>query len=137
LELNKIDLTTLKILGLVTVKNDYQVSWKINGEFGFQLNAGNSIASSNPNSLAPAVFSTFHFDDEESLIFYRLFSNKSENQILFKQFRHFDFFFQIQGEIPPERFNEIKQKLRSIKDITAVIPIEIEKFRLSERKIFR
>ncbi|PID89611.1 MAG: hypothetical protein CSA05_00405 [Bacteroidia bacterium] len=124
--------TPVNLLGIVCFDRSYQIGWKINKTLNFNLVADEDILIKNKNETIS--FTSYFFEDEERMIFYRLIANHPETSFFIKKLKNIDYVLLIQGELTPDEINTLVKKLQKIESFRAVVKIDVEKLSLTMQK---
>jgi len=112
------------LIGISSPENDYRISWVLNNTMGYRLIRQENLEVYHKRLEDPQIFSQFNFFDEETLLNYRLISNKSENGYLLEEMINIDYLMQVIGEIHENFINEMVKDLNAIQGITLAFQIE-------------
>ena len=123
------------LAGISSSENDYRLSWAINNALKLNLQKSNDLEVITKKHKVPQKFPVYKYIDENSGRQYNLISNKTENGYLISEFRQFDYFFQIYGEIEMKyelMFNTIKK----MDNVLAIFKIDPQILKSKQHLIF-
>ncbi len=113
------------LLSLVSSFADYRISFFINNHLGLMLK---KYADFVPEPGQPP-FSWFYFYDGDLLLYYYLFSNKSQGKNLIPELKQFDYLLFIKGSLPGDLFDKKTASLRATEGVQAVFRPDIMKIK--------
>ena len=105
------------LIGISCPENDYRISWILNTELGIQLNRKEDLEVYHKRLDEPQAFHQFQYYDEETLLDYRLLSNKCENGYLLEEMSNIDYLLQISGEMQESFLNQLVKQLNAMESI--------------------
>ncbi|MFC2081009.1 IPExxxVDY family protein [Bacteroidota bacterium] len=126
-KIHKLKQTESYDFGLVAIsspENDYRISWVLNNSFGYNLIRQEDLKVFHERLEDLQEFSQFLYFDEETLLLYRLISNKCENGYLLEEINKIDYVLQISGEMDESFLDGLVKDLNSMEDITLAIKID-------------
>ncbi len=121
------------LIGISSHENDYRISWAINKFCGLKLVKDKDhciVDNRYPDSL---VFSQFIYNDEDSILSYRLIANRCMDGFLIGEMRNIDYFFLIQGEISTEFTADLTKKISKLSMVNAAFQIDPNKLKSKQR----
>jgi len=114
------------VFAIVTAEDDYHIVWCLNNILSLNL-----IREEHPmlkkEVAAGKNISYFTYKNEDVNIEYALIGNKYDEFRLFPQLATTDFVLKISGNLTNEQINEIASAIRSVKEITACINLNVKK----------
>lgn len=113
-----------QFFGLVTHEPDYKTSMVLNKKLNINLSNDEPVS---PDIIKEVTFSRYTGESKYNDLSYQLLSNKSDSATLSKYFPALDYLFLICGSLNTNMVEDIQQKIREIKEITAVFILEKEK----------
>ena len=113
-----------RLAGISSAENDYRLCWSINKELGLNLVKTNNLEVFHKRLDDKQAFSQFEFLDEETLLQYRLISNRSINGYLLEEMTNLDYLLQITGDMDAGELDSLIDKLKSIQGIILAFPID-------------
>jgi hypothetical protein len=112
------------LLLIVSNFKDYQLAHFINIVAKLNLKKYDDfLFTTNPE--IPRYYSWFHYHDDKYLLKYYLLENQSNHNYLFSNLKKIDFLLFIKGSVSGNAINELEQKLREIRGVTAVLRHEV------------
>ena len=112
------------LIGISSPENDYRISWILNNTMGYRLVKQEDLEIYHKRLEYPQAFHQFRYNDEETLLLYRLISNKCENGYLLEELTNIDYLIQVTGDMGKEFINEMVKDLNKVKGITLAFPID-------------
>jgi hypothetical protein len=107
-----------RLIGIASPENDYRFSWVVNHTMGFKLVREEDLEIWHKLLDDPQVYHQFRYFDEETLLQYRLISNKCENGYLLEEMTKVDYLIQIIGEVNELEIKKLVKDLNKIDGIT-------------------
>lgn len=123
------------LIGISSHENDYRLSWAINNALNLQLNKGTNHVVHNPKINEDMEFSLFSYEDESTYVRYIMVSNRGDNAYLIPELKSFDFFFQVHGEISENEKNALVNTIKSIRIVSVLALLELEKIKSKKNLI--
>ena len=121
------------LLGIVSDEPDYKLCWLINQTLGTEFLKQDNLELFHRKLDQDQVFSIFAFTDEESLLTYRIISNRADEGFYLDELKNLDFLVHIQGEINPEKIDSFLQATAAIPNVRLCVPVDLKKIRNQER----
>jgi len=106
------------LIGIASPENDYRISWTINNTLGFRLVRQDDLEIWHKLLDDPQSFSQFRYNDDDSLLSYRLIANKCENGYLLEEMTNVDFLIQVMGETDRNFIDNLIKKLNALEGIS-------------------
>ena len=113
-----------KLAGISSAENDYKLSWSLNQSLGISLIRLNNLEIYHKRLVDKQAFSQFEYIDEETLLQYRLISNRSVNGYLLEEMTNLDYLLQISGDINDGWMEDLIAKMNSIDGIILAFPLD-------------
>lgn len=123
-KLNETESYDFGLIGIASPENDYRIIWTINKSFGIGFIRQDDLEIWHKLLDEPQTFHQFRFFNEETLITYRLLTNKCENGYLLEEMSNVDFLIKIDGEFDPGFIDKLVKDLNSLKEITLAFPLD-------------
>lgn len=125
--------TKLRLFGISSIEKSYKLCWELNHHYQFQF------ISTKPHQIITKTNQQFEFGLYEDSQFLEqgncyILENKTNNQLLSKQYQIADYFFLTNQQLPDEQFEDIVDKVKQLPIVQAVIPISENE--LSEKHKF-
>jgi hypothetical protein len=111
------------LIGISSPENDYRISWVLNKTMGFQLVRQENLEVYHKRLEDPQAFHQFQYRDEETLLLYRLISNKCENGYLLEEMTNIDYLIQVIGDMDESYIRDLIKELNKTEGITLAFPI--------------
>jgi hypothetical protein len=112
------------LIGIASTENDYRLSWTLNKTFGLQLSRKENLEVFHKALDGKQEFSQFHYYDDNSLILYRLVSNRSEKGYLLEEMINVDYILQVSGDMDSEITDQLLGKLKALECVTLAFKID-------------
>ena len=113
-----------KLAGISSAENDYKLSWSLNQILGINLVRIDNLDIYHKRLDDKQAFSQFEYFDEETLIQYRLISNRSVNGYLLEEMTNLDYLLQITGDLDEGSLEYLMEKMNSIDGIILAFPLD-------------
>lgn len=116
------------LLGIATDEPDYKLCWLINDrlKMGF-LKVGDLLVYHRKLQTEQA-FPMFIYEDENTMLTYRMIGNKTENGYYLSEIRNIDFIMHVQGEaLVTDDLDELIGALNRIPAVRMCVPIDLSK----------
>lgn len=123
-KLNEHESYDFGLIGIASPENDYRISWIFNNALDFSLVREEDLEIIHKLLDEPQLFHQFRYFDEESLLLYRLITNKCENGYLLEELAKVDFILQISGEMDTGHIDMIINKLNTLEGVTLAFPLD-------------
>src|ERR1041385_7758685 len=110
--------TGTRLLGIMSMKKDYQFCWQVNGDLGFdfRLNADAEIQLRRKGRYY--YFPVYQFSQTDAELEHYIYHNQFEGEYLLPEFKHLDFLWLVRSDrIPEEDFMSLQQNLKTISGI--------------------
>jgi hypothetical protein len=114
----------------------YRLCWALNNTLGLTLKKDLDITLFDKKTNSTLMFPAFSFQDESTLISYRIISNKYKNKVLVAEHKQADYLFMIQGELLTADRNNLEKKIKQVSFIQTIFGISIEKIKSKDLFIF-
>jgi len=112
------------LIGISSPENDYRISWILNNTMGYRLVKEEDLEVYHKRLEDPQAFHQFRYNDEDTLLLYRLISNKCENGYLLEELTNIDYLIQVIGDMGKGFINEMVKSLNKVEGITLAFPID-------------
>jgi len=123
LELNDSSRETFCV-GMVSVEVDYKLVWQLNNQFALSFQQKENKVDSD----FPSYLCIDDFDNEFVLI-----ANKSKTSVLLQALKNIDYVFQVCYDSGTLDIESIRDGLRNIEGVTAVLPIDAKNEKLIKK----
>ena len=123
------------LIGISSPENDYRISWILNNTMGYRLVRQEDLEVYHKRLEDPQAFHQFRYYDEETLLLYRLISNKCENGYLLEELINIDYLIQVTGDIGKGFINGMVKDLNKVVGITLAFPIDPSTLKSKKRLI--
>jgi hypothetical protein len=78
-------------------------------------------------------FTLFQYDDENSMLVYRIIGNRSDEGNFLSELKNIDFMLHIQGDLIQNDISKLVQKLNSLDAVRMCVPVDLGKLKEKER----
>lgn len=112
------------LAGISSAENDYKLSWSLNQILGINLVRIGNLEVYHKRLDDKQAFSQFEYSDEETLIQYRLISNRSINGFLLEEMTNLDYLLQISGDTDEGWLESLIEKMNKIDGIILAFPLD-------------
>jgi len=123
------------LIGIASAENDYRLSWTINNIFGLQLSKAEHLEVFHKQLDDKQEFSQFRYYDDNSLILYRLLSNRSEKGYLIEEMINVDYILQISGNPDHGITDHLVGKLKSLECVTIAFKIDPSRLKSASKLV--
>jgi len=123
-----------KLAGISSADNDYKLSWSLNQNLGINLVRIDNLEIYHKRLDGKQAFSQFEYYDEDSMMQYRLISNRSINGYLLEEMTNLDYLLQITGETEAGWLELLIGKMNNIEGIILAFPLDPSKLK-SRKKL--
>lgn len=113
-----------KLAGISSAENDYKLSWSLNQILGINLVRLENLEVYHKRLDDKQSFSQFEYFDEETLVQYRLISNRSVNGYLLEEMTNLDYLLQISGDMDEGWLENLIEKMNGIDGIILAFPLD-------------
>ena len=120
------------LVGISSPENDYRLSWILNSGLEFSFARGEDLSFYHPKLKEPQVFHQFLCQDEETMLQFRLISNRCENGYLLEELSNIDYLIQVNGEVEEGFLEGFLKKLNALNEI--ILAFRIDPSTLRSRK---
>ena len=121
------------LLGIVSDEPDYKLCWLINEGLKFSLGKTDNLLLFNKKIGEEQVYTLFQYDEEATMLTYRLISNRGESGYFLPELKHIDYVLHIQGELVPEDIKDLIKKILKVHSIRMCVPVDLTKIKDRER----
>lgn len=121
------------LLGVVADQPDYRLCLLINRALGFNLVKQDDLVLYHRKLNQDQEFSLFTYNDDDSLLTYRIISNRAENGFFLDELKNLDYLVHIQGEIMEDRITTFFRQIAAIPDVRLCVPVDLNRIRNKER----
>jgi hypothetical protein len=123
-----------RLAGISSAENDYKLSWSLNHILGINLVRIDNLEIYHKRLDDKQVFSQFEYFDEETLLQYRLISNRSVNGYLLEEMTNLDYLLQISGDTDEGWLDDLIAEINNINGIILAFPLDPNKLK-SRKKL--
>ncbi len=113
-----------KLTGISSAENDYKLSWALNQTLGINLVRLDNLEVYHKRLDDKQAFSQFEYFDEDTLVQYRLISNRSVNGYLLEEMTNLDYLLQISGDMDEVWLENLIEKMNRIEGIILAFPLD-------------
>ena len=117
------------ILGIASDEPDYKLCWLINRELSTDFVRIDNLELFNKKADDKQLFNLFQYDDEATLLTYRIIKNRSDNGFFLEEFKNLDYIIHIQGEILQDEIAGFIQKVSKISSVRLCVPVDLGKIK--------
>ena len=113
-----------RLAGISSAENDYRLCWSMNQLLGINLVKISNLEIYHKRLDGQQAFSQFEYFDEETLLQYRLISNRSMHGYLLEEMQNLDYLLQITGDLNEGWMEVLIKKLNSMEGVLLAFPID-------------
>jgi len=121
------------LLGLVSDEPDYRLCWMINRHLGMDFRKMDDLILSHRKLDQEQRFSLFTYEDEETMITYRLIRNRADVGYYLDELKNLDFLIHIQGDIISDGINTFLHAAIELDAVRLCVPVDLQKIKNRER----
>ena len=121
------------LLGVAADAPDYKFCWMINRELDVNFEKLDDLLLFHPKLDADQEFSLFAFDDEDTMITYRIIKNRSDTGYFLDELKNLDYLVHIQGEIYEDQIGRFMQTINKLPAVRMCVPVDLTRLRNKER----
>jgi hypothetical protein len=125
-----------RLAGISSAENDYRLCWSLNQTLGIKLVKISNLEIYHKRLDGQQEFSQFEYFDEESMLQYRLISNRSLNGYLLEEMTNLDYLLQITGDLNEGWMESLIQKINGMEGIILAFPLDPGKLK-SRKKLLQ
>lgn len=78
-------------------------------------------------------FPLFHYEDENTMLVYRIIGNRSDSGYFLGDLKNVDFLLHIQGDLINDDIDELVTKLNALESIRMCVPVDLGKLKDKDR----
>lgn len=112
------------LIGISSPENDYRISWILNNAKGYRLARQEDLTIPHKRLEDPQRFHQFRYLDEETLLLFRLLSNKCENGYLLEEMPRIDYLIQVSGDLEEGFIDNLVKDLNGLEEISLAFRLE-------------
>ena len=121
------------LLGLVSDDPDYKLCWTLNQTLDMDFKKTEELKLHHKRLSVDQYFSLFAYQDEESLLTYRIIKNRSDQGFFLDELKNLDYLIHIQGEISPGKIGSFLQQAGSLPAVRMCVPVDLHRLKNQER----
>lgn len=121
------------LLGVVTDEPDYKLCWMVNRFLRMNFEKQNDLILFHKKSGEEQEFSNFLYEDEESMIAFRIIKNRTENGYFLEELKNLDYLIHIQGEINTLKISDFMLSLGEMDPVRMCVPCDLSRIRNHDR----
>ena len=125
-----------RLMGIVAPLKDYQFSWLINQQLGYNFRINNTLEIQLKKKDRNYFFSVFDYEVSNSSMIHYLYNNQFDGEYLLPEFKHLDFLWLLKGdEIENESLKALMQAIKTIPGVQLVNEMTNEKIKNKQHLI--
>lgn len=121
------------LLGLVSDEPDYRLCWRINQQLGMDFKKTNDLTLLHRKLQLEQQFSIFVYEEEETMITYRIIKNRAELGFFLDELKNLDYLIHIQGDIISHQIDAFLEAANALDSVRFCVPVELQKIKNRER----
>lgn len=121
------------LLGISSDEPDYKLCWLINQQLRFSFAQIDSLRIFNKKLNEEQEVAIFYFDDENTLLTYRLITNRTSSGYFLSDLKNLDYLIHIQGDLKTDEINKLLKKVNQISSVRMCVPVELNKIKERDR----
>lgn len=115
------------LLGLLSDEPDYKLCWLLNDQIHTDFNKVDDISIYQRKLEEEQLHSLFLYEDENSMLTYRLIGNRSESGYFLPELKNIDYLLHLQGELSTFNLQQLIDKINSLKSVRMCVPVDLNK----------
>ena len=126
-----------RLMGIVAPLKDYQFTWHINRQFGYNFRINNSLEIQLRKKSRNYFFSIYQHEIPSTSLIYYLYNNQFDGEYLLPEFKHLDFLWLTKGEeVNNEEVTLLQQSIKLLPSVQLVNEMTHEKIKNKQHLIF-
>lgn len=121
------------LLGISTDEPDYKLCWLINEQLRMSFVKTDNLAVFHKKLGKEQEFSLFQYEDENTMLVYRIIGNRSEAGFFLSDLKNIDFLLHIQGDQINDDISNLVSALNGLESIRMCVPVDLSKVREKDR----
>ncbi len=121
------------LLGISTDEPDYKLCWLINDQFRMSFLKTDNLVIFHKKLNEDQEFSLFQFDDENSMLVYRIIGNRCGTGHFLADLKNIDFLLHIQGDLVQDDISVLVNRLNSLDAIRLCVPVDLGRVKEKDR----
>jgi hypothetical protein len=122
------------LLGLVSDEPDYRLCWMINRQLDMDFKKTDDLILTHRKLQQEQQFSIFNYEDEKTMITYRIINNKAEVVGFFlEDLKNLDYLVHIQGDISSYQIDAFLEASNALDAVRFCVPVDLQKIKNRER----
>jgi hypothetical protein len=121
------------LLGIVSDEPDYKLCWLINEQEKTSFQKAENLVLFNKKNDAEEEYALFSYEDENTMLTYRIITNRTDSGCYLSELKHIDYLVHIQGELVQEEINEFIQGVNNLREIRMCVPVDLSRIKNKER----
>lgn len=121
------------LLGISTDDPDYKFCWLINDQLRMSFVKTDNLAVFQKKLGEEQEFSLFQYEDENTMLVYRIIGNRSETGYFLSDLKNIDFLLHIQGDLINDDISKLVADLNGLSNIRMCVPVDLSKVREKDR----
>jgi len=121
------------LLGISTDEPDYKLCWLINDQFRMSFFKTDNLRVFHKKLNEDQEFSLFQYDDENSMLVYRIIGNRSDEGFFLSELKNIDFLLHIQGDLIQDDITKLVRQLISLDAVRMCVPVDLGKLKEKDR----
>ncbi|MFC2117486.1 IPExxxVDY family protein [Bacteroidota bacterium] len=124
------------LIGISSHENDYRISWGLNNCLNLKFIKNKDLEIIDNNYPEPQKFSQFSYEDEESMLCYKLIANRCSDGFLIGEMKNIDYFLIIIGETNKSFFDQFIKKIISLSMVIMAFEIDPLSLKSKQKLLF-
>ena len=121
------------LLGISTDEPDYKLCWRINDRLKMSFVKTDDLCVKHRKSGEEQSFPLFQFEDDNTMLTYRIIGNRSEAGYFLPELKNVDYLLHIQGDLVQDDLKELVAKLMALPSIRMCIPVDLGRIKERDR----
>ena len=121
------------LLGISSDEPDYKLCWLINEKLRVSFLKTDNLHVFHKKLNESQEFSLFQYDDENSMLVYRIIGNRSDEGNFISELKNIDFLLHIQGDLIQDDISRLVRQLNSLHAVRMCVPVDLGKLKEIDR----
>lgn len=117
------------LLGLASDEPDYKLCWMVNNELSMGFERMDDLELYHKKTERKQHFTMFQYEDEDTLLTYRIIKNRSEDGFFLEEFKNLDYVIHIQGEILTDDIDLFIHKVSGLQSVRMCVPVDLSRIK--------
>ncbi len=121
------------LLGLVSDEPDYRLCWMINQQADMDFIKAEDLNLTHRKLQQEQQFSIFNYEDEQTMITYRIIKNKADLGFFLEELKNLDYLVHIQGDISSQQIDAFLEATNALDSVRFCVPVDLQRIKNRDR----